>query len=114
MDCFIGVDTKHIEEETGYSLADFKHAYFRCFYIKLGTTVCADVADQVEQMLGFKLKHPFEVEKLGKALLFIGAAGVGNTIFFHNLLDSHLTRIIVFKVRQTVMSPLDCSTRGPG
>jgi hypothetical protein len=85
MDCFIGVDTKRIEEETGYSLADFKHAYFRCFYIKLGTTVCADVADQVEQILGFKLKHPFEVEKLGKAFLFIGAAGVGKTIFFHNL-----------------------------
>ena len=45
----------------------------------------ADVADQVEQILGFKLKHPFEVEKLGKALLFIGAAGIGKTMFFHNL-----------------------------
>ena len=45
----------------------------------------ADVADQVEQILGFKLKHPFEVEKLGKAFLFIGAAGVGKTMFFHNL-----------------------------
>ena len=41
MDCFTGVDTERIEEETGYSLADFKHAYFRCFYIKLGTTVAA-------------------------------------------------------------------------
>jgi hypothetical protein len=45
----------------------------------------ADVADQVEQILGFKLKHPFKVEKLGKVLLFIGAAGGGKTIFFHNL-----------------------------
>ena len=33
MDCFNGVDTERVEEETGYSLADFKHAYFRCFYI---------------------------------------------------------------------------------
>jgi len=41
MDCFNGVDTERIEEETGYSLADFKHAYFRCFYIKLGTAVAA-------------------------------------------------------------------------
>jgi len=41
MDCFTGVDTECVEEETGYSLADFKHAYFRCFYIKLGTTVAA-------------------------------------------------------------------------
>jgi hypothetical protein len=41
MDCFNGVDTERIEEETGYSLADFKHAYFRCFYMKLGTAVAA-------------------------------------------------------------------------
>ena len=44
-----------------------------------------DIADQVEHILGFKLKHPFEVDKLGKALLFIGAAGVGKTMFFDNL-----------------------------
>jgi hypothetical protein len=181
MDCFIGVDTKTVDDATGWKLDDFKHAYFRCFYIKLGTTVAAltqegrvdrtvkkleyakfakkassawsrswdssveqlnyysdawwcdpqecgsytycefpgfnyertlkqctdaeladiqpiidhlreclcggiaDIADQVEQILGFKLKHPFEVEKLGKALLFIGAAGIGKTMFFDNL-----------------------------